>query len=73
MIRACELYLGRTQNLGAKPELFSLKDSDLRFSPHRTEVFQLLGSFRFVLGYAPDGFLDLEVGASVRSVRVVQD
>jgi hypothetical protein len=30
---------------------------------------ELLRTFTFVLGYAPDDFLDIEVGSSVRSIR----
>lgn len=43
-IYTCNHYLGRPQTLSATPDAFSLEHSDLRFSPHRKEVFEMLGA-----------------------------
>ena len=40
--RICSQYLGRPQH--ADPNMFSLADSDLRYNPHRPEVFARLGA-----------------------------
>lgn len=36
-------YLGRQDLLGERAPAFTLTDSDLRFSPHREEIYRLLG------------------------------
>jgi hypothetical protein len=42
-VNICAYYTGRTQLLGARPELFRLASSDLRFTDHRDEVYRLMG------------------------------
>jgi hypothetical protein len=43
LIDVCNYYLDRKQHLGPRPETFSLRRIDLRFSPYREEVYRLMG------------------------------